>query len=153
MCDSINQVKNRMSEKGSTMKKSILYVLGLVIFHLVCKPNSSPGYSDPIWRDESLKIAIDICSKLDDCSKNFIPQLPEQLQKGTKERLGSLNCIEKHKKSHIYLLKVPEIESAKSAFRECRDYLIHLSCDEVTSGKMNLNEKCLLVSKLQKQGI
>ena len=126
-----------------------IFILVILFTILFCKPKVKKGIDDPIWREESNKIASEICNYMEKCSATTIEKLPDYMQKQVKEEISTPNCIEKNKKSNIYNLRVNDPESAKTAFRECFKYLKTLSCEEMVNAGISKNDFCNTTTLLQ----
>ncbi|MDX1960914.1 MAG: hypothetical protein SFU98_20245 [Leptospiraceae bacterium] len=131
------------------MKKKLL-ILALILFS-VCKPKKKLGIPDEAWREESKIIAVSICEKVLDCSKDFQKKLTPAKEKFLLEKLSKVNCIEKHKKSSIYLLQVQDTEKAKSEFRNCGEKIKSSSCEFLQSKGIQKEESCTYIRGLQRQ--
>jgi hypothetical protein len=71
------------------------------------------------------------------------------MAKQTGEEISPNNCIEKNKKSNVYNLRVSDPESIKTAYRECAVFIKTLSCNDVTSGMIQQNNFCKIISLAQ----
>ncbi len=130
------------------MNKFIIIVLFLFT-NIFCKPKAKKGIDDPIWKEESSKIASEICNYLEKCSKPTLDKLPDYMKKQINEEISTANCIDKNKKSNIYNLKVTDPELAKNSYRECLIYIKTLSCEDITKDAISKNEFCNTVTLLQ----
>ena len=120
-----------------------------LIFLITCKPAVKKGIEDPSWQEESLKISSELCSIFVKCSEATLQNIPDYMEKQAGEEIAPNNCIEKNKKSNVYNLKVSDPESIKTAYRECAVFIKTLSCNDVTSGMIQQNNFCKIVSLAQ----
>jgi hypothetical protein len=130
------------------VQKTLFFFLILLI---TCKPVTKKGIEDSSWQEESIKIASDLCGIYEKCSEDSLKDLPDPISKQAKEEISPNNCIEKNKKSNVYQLKVNDVEGIKHAYRECGNFVRSLSCDEITSGKIQTNSSCKIISLAMKK--
>ena len=114
-----------------------------------CKKNKFKEINDMEWRNEYSEIVYKTCKKLTECygdsSKTLKPKLKDYIQGEIKPE----KCIEKTKKSNIYLLKVSNTEEAKLASRECFEHLQKMSCEDIKKDKLSEISACKIVRLLQ----
>ncbi|MCB1192594.1 MAG: hypothetical protein H7A23_04915 [Leptospiraceae bacterium] len=128
--------------------RTIFLFIILLCGVLHCSPKEK-GISDPKWRDESQKIASDICRKLQDCSKELVQKLKPSLKSYTLSNLRPENCAEKNKKSRIYLLKGYDPELIKSNVRKCHTTLAGITCQDIANGALQKTKTCVIMKKMQ----
>lgn len=116
-----------------------------------CKSKKKlPEFYDPIWRDESNKISIEICKQLSECFNKQKKNSNSHIQTHVEKNLQSSKCTERHKKSNVYLLRGRDPEEIKKNFLTCYQNLKTLSCEQIYSGAVQNIPECKWISELQK---
>ncbi|MCX7999719.1 MAG: hypothetical protein N3A69_12335 [Leptospiraceae bacterium] len=127
-------------------------LVSLVLSFTFCKRKENLRETfDPVWRDESTKIALSICEQILTCfQKKFIESQSLPVYKHVERNLQSSKCTEKHKKSNVYLLRGNEPETIKKNFLTCYQKLQNLNCEEIYKDEIAKISECRWISNLQK---
>ncbi|MBE7413126.1 MAG: hypothetical protein L6Q54_12155 [Leptospiraceae bacterium] len=133
------------------MKIQKITIIFLFLLALVsCKTKKESEFKDDKWREESQKIASDICEKLKNCAGDVLSRIKPSLQKYAESELRSDKCTEKNKKSRVYLLKGYDPKLIQENVRDCYMKIMKLSCDEIREDKISNIESCMIMEKIQK---
>lgn len=135
------------------MKIQIFYLIVLVFFSAIteCKKIKEKEFNDPEWRKESSEIAQGICEKLESCKSDELSKIKKSLQNYAALELKPEKCVDKNKKSRIYLLKGNDPNNIKQVARDCYSQIQKYSCDEIKSGSIKLNNSCEKMRMLQQE--
>ncbi len=126
----------------------LLIFLATTYFFVSCKPNK--GIDDPIWKEESQKMAISICQHLNSClEEKDWEAIPEKWRGLAQNRMQEGNCQNEFRKSPIFFLKVPDVTIAKEAYTKCTQFTLALTCEQLKSKTTVESKDCLLVNSLQ----
>ncbi len=129
----------------------ITYLLFLLILFSGCKKNKLKEINDPEWREKYSQISLNTCKKLEFCFKDSLKHIDLKLQSLAKNEIKPELCMERSKKSKIYLLKVKNVEEAKLAASECYVFFEKLSCEELRENKLNESSACKITRLLQSE--
>jgi hypothetical protein len=110
------------------------------------------GIEDPIWQEESLKIAAEICGKIAACGKETgaFQGLEVAQANLTEKRLQEASCQEYHRKTNIFHLAGADPDLIKQSTRECHKQMLELSCDDLVNKKFLAFGACDRMGKIQK---
>ncbi|MCC6275887.1 MAG: hypothetical protein IT569_08510, partial [Leptospiraceae bacterium] len=81
------------------IKISCTITIVIILFLFGCKGKKESEFKDDKWREESQKIASDLCEKLKSCSSQVLDKIKPSLRKYAESELRSDKCTEKNKKS------------------------------------------------------
>lgn len=110
------------------------------------------GVDDPAWREESLRIAAEICAKISRCGKEtgaFKGLDPAHAELADK-RLQEASCQDHHRKTNVYRLAGAHPELIKASTRECHREMIGLECNDLVNKKYLNIPSCLTMGQIQK---
>lgn len=124
----------------------LLYIILLTLSN--CK-REKKGIEDHKWRQESQKIASDICRRFQKCAENIVKKIEPSLRDYTKSSLRPENCSEKNEKSRVYLLKGYEAEFIKKHTRKCHAAILEMTCQEINNGSIQKAKNCIIMKKIQ----
>lgn len=126
-----------------------LIVLLVPIIH--CSDKIS-GIEDPLWQEESLKIAAEICGKISACGKETGAFQGLDLAQAnlTEKRLQEASCQEYHRKTNVFHLAGASPSIIKDSTRACHKQMLELSCDELVSKKFLSFKACDTMGRIQK---
>jgi hypothetical protein len=127
---------------------SSIFILSIFL-NLNCKKNKFKEVNDMEWRNEYSEIVYKTCTKLTECYGDSSKSLKPKLKNFVEGEIKPEKCIEKTKKSNVYLLKVSNPEEAKLASRECFEHLEKMSCEDIKKDKLSEISACKIVRLLQ----
>jgi len=125
----------------------------LFAFVLLAECRESPSeIHDPVWKEESLKMAGEICAKIRECGfqTGSFQGLDTNESSLLEQRLTEASCKAYHKKTNAYLLRGEDPEWIKKNSRDCHRAMLSLSCDELVSKKFLEFSSCTELSRIQK---
>lgn len=110
------------------------------------------GIQDPIWQEESLKIASDICARISECMKSSHSTENLELSKSdlAKSKLQEAACQEKHRKTNVFLLIGTNPDTIKEAARNCHSNIMAFNCEDLRNKKFLTSPACQTMAKIQK---
>ncbi len=132
------------------IKISCTITIVIILFLFGCKGKKESEFKDDKWREESQKIASDLCEKLKSCSSQVLDKIKPSLRKYAESELRSDKCTEKNKKSRVYLLKGYDPKFIQDNVRDCYSKSMGLTCEEIQGDKMMAIESCTIMRKIQK---
>lgn len=130
------------------MVKFFLFILFFSTFTLNCKGKKLNEFKDDSWREESQKIAVEICNKLTTCIEDKESK-DRKLQNFIESNLSASRCMDKNKKSNVYKLRGEDPSEIQKNFRTCHQQVLSMNCQEIRSGKINTTPECTWIEKLQ----
>ncbi|WCL49726.1 LA_2478/LA_2722/LA_4182 family protein [Leptospira sp. GIMC2001] len=130
------------------------YMILLILFFLCqidCKDRSK-GVDDPFWREESLKIAGEICKKIANCGKETGAFIGLELSHTqlAENRLQEASCHEHHRNTNVYKLIGDNPDQIRSLTRDCYKEIIEMGCSDLVDKKYKKIVACELMGRIQR---
>jgi hypothetical protein len=127
---------------------SLLFFSFLVNF---CSPKKK-AVNDPLWREESLKMASGICKKMTECilESQTWKEGNSIHSKLIEDRFQEAKCQDYHRQSNVYLLIGENPESIKMSTKSCYTEIISMSCKSIIQNALTKVEPCIQMEKIQK---
>jgi hypothetical protein len=132
---------------GSYFQLILCVFIGISLF---CS-KTNPSVNDPNWREESLKMASGICSKMIECieeSKTWKNGNPIHT-KFIESRLQEAKCKELHRETNVYLLKGYSPDLIQKSTRDCYKEIITMNCNQIIQNELATNKSCATMEQIQ----
>ncbi|NCN10067.1 MAG: hypothetical protein GW938_09515 [Leptospira sp.] len=133
-------------------RRYVIVSLLFIFFGInLCSPKKK-SVNDPIWREESLKMASGICKKMTECIQESEAWKNENSihAKLIKDRFQEAKCQDYHRKSNVYLLIGEEVETIKTTTISCYNKIMTMNCESIIKNALEQVEACILMEKIQK---
>lgn len=133
------------------MKKKLkhIFFFSFLFFIIRCKPSKLPEFADGSWREESQKIASEICGKIRECALKQESKDKSKLHDFVLANLSSSKCIEKNKKSNVYRLRGENPIEIQNNYRLCHKQILQMECEELRKEGLQKTSECSWIAKLQ----
>lgn len=130
---------------------TIVSLLSIFLSSNVCSPKKK-SVNDPVWREESLKMASGICRKISECiqASPVWKQENEIHTKLIEDRFQEAKCQEYHRNSNVYQLIGRDVESIKSVTRSCYKEVLYLNCEAIMKNALAKVDSCNQMEAIQK---
>lgn len=127
-----------------------ILLISIALFILSsCKGKKESELKDDQWREESQKIASDLCEKFQSCANSIMEKVKPSLRKYAESEIRSDKCTEKNKRSRVYLLKGYDPKFIQEKVRDCYAKSMALSCEKIQQDAIMQIESCVIMKKIQ----